>query len=359
MLADGGIAVAVSLLLYQAVAHSDAPVSAFLDVFWVRAFFYGVAWVALLYVHGAYRLRAHWTVLGEVGAVARSTVWLAMLGIAALFLSASDIQGSGWALLLFPLQGIIAIAFRVAIRFMFTYLRRHGYNVRFLVILGSGPRAVAFAHLILEQSDLGIKVIGYLGDELPAGAPAAVRLGALADLPRVLRERVVDEVAVCVGQEEWHLVEEVAQLAYEEGKIVRVPLHVPELRSSERFLEDLDGTAVLSYTSGPDELASHALKRVFDLVAATVALIVVAPFMLAIAIWLRVRQGPGVIFRQERVGMHGRVFRLCKFRTMAPDAEELYPALAAMGLMSPGGFQATQRSARDPTGSVPAPLQPR
>lgn len=339
MLADGALAMAMSLLLYGAIAHPDVPTADFLDVFWLRAFFYAVAWVALLYVHGAYRLRAHWTLMGEAGAVVRSAIWLALLGFAALMLSATDIEGSGWALLLFPLQGVLALVLRVGVRVAFMYMRRRGHNVRNLVILGTGPEATAFEQLVHEHSVLGIKVAGYLGDSAPAGPTKAPLLGRMEELPRILHDQVVDEVAVCVSRGDWHLVEELAQLAHDQGKIIRVPLHVPELRTSDRFLEELDGAAVLSYSNGPDELTNIALKRVIDVVMSAVSLVLLAPFMAAIAAWLRMRQGPGVIFRQDRVGIHGRVFTMYKFRTMVLDAEERYPELAERSHTSGAAFK--------------------
>jgi exopolysaccharide biosynthesis polyprenyl glycosylphosphotransferase len=339
MLVDGSLAFVMSLLMYQVVAHPWAPAAEFLDVFWVRASFYAIAWVALLYVHGAYRLRAHWTLLGEAGAIARSTAWLAVLGFVALIFSASDVASSGWALLLFPLQGLLALTLRVAVRIVFMYFRRHGHNVRNLVILGTGPEASAFESLVAEHSVLGIKVIGYLGDKPPPGPTKAPLLGSFEELPLVLRELVVDEVAICIRSEDWHRVEELAQLAHEEGKLVRVPLQVPQLRTSERFVEDLDGTAVLSYSNGPDELTSMALKRVIDVVVGALSMILLAPVVLAIAIWLRISQGPQVIFSQRRVGIHGRVFNINKFRTMSLDAEERQAELSGQSLTGAAAFK--------------------
>ncbi len=340
MLVDGALAIIMSLLLYQAVAHPAAPTTDFLGVFWLRALFYGVAWVALLYVHGAYRLRAHWTLRGEIGPISSSTVWLAVLGIAALILSATPVDRSGWALLLlFPLQGLLALALRVVVRALFMQARRRGHNVRNLVVIGTGARAVAFERLVSEHSVLGIQVIGYLGDEPPAGPTSAPLLGRAEDLPRIMHEGVVDEVAICVDQDDWGVVEDLAQLAHEEGKLVRVPLHVPELRSSERFVEELDGTAVLTYSNGPDELTGAILKRVLDVGVSLVALVLLGPLMLLLAMWLRIRQGPQVLFRQTRVGRHGRPFAILKFRTMRLDAEEVYQELRDQSHMSGAAFK--------------------
>lgn len=339
MLADGVMAILIGLIAYQIIVHPAVPFDRFIDVFWAQALLYAMAWVAILYFNGAYRLRAHWTIAGESQTIIRSTVWLALIGTLILFLSNFHAGEGGWALLLFPLQGVATVALRVALRVGFMGVRQRGRNVRNLVILGTGPDAVSFAATVRDHSLLGVQVAGFLGDEPPAGQPPELYWGRIADLPKVTREQVVDEIAVCVRIEEWPQVQPLVQLAHDEGKLIRVPLHVPQLHTSERFVEDLDGTAVLSYANSPDELLGHALKRTLDLAVATAALIVLGPIMLGIAVLLRLRQGPGVIFRQARVGIHGRVFTIFKFRTMTADAEERYPELAALSFVSGPAFK--------------------
>jgi lipopolysaccharide/colanic/teichoic acid biosynthesis glycosyltransferase len=68
-------------------------------------------------------------------------------------------------------------------------------------------------------------------------------------------------------------------------------------------------------------------KRLFDLVGAALALLVLAPLLLAIALWVRLDSPGPVLFRQERVGRGGRPFRIHKFRTMVADAPHRGPAI--------------------------------
>jgi lipopolysaccharide/colanic/teichoic acid biosynthesis glycosyltransferase len=68
-------------------------------------------------------------------------------------------------------------------------------------------------------------------------------------------------------------------------------------------------------------------KRLFDVVAALLGLLLFGLPMLAVAAWIRVDSPGPVFFRQERVGRHGKVFRIHKFRTMAVDAERRGPQL--------------------------------
>ena len=63
-------------------------------------------------------------------------------------------------------------------------------------------------------------------------------------------------------------------------------------------------------------------KRLFDVLAATVGLTLLAPALLAIALWIRLDSPGPALFRQRRVGRHGRHFDIYKFRTMAARADE-------------------------------------
>jgi exopolysaccharide biosynthesis polyprenyl glycosylphosphotransferase len=328
MVADGVLAAVLGLIIYHALIHPLSKWEAFLQVFWLQVVAYALVWVGLLYLTGAYQMRAHWTVQGEARTIVRATFWLSVLGLAAVFISGADALANGWVLLLFPVQGLTAIAMRSSLRVVFMYFRGRGYNTRHLLILGTGDTATDFARRVHDHSVLGVKVVGYLGDGPPEGEPEELYWGRIHELPKALREQVVDEIAVCVLPNEWQFVEEYVLHAHEEGKLVRVPLAVPQIDTSRRFLEDLEGMAVLSYSSGPDQLAGHAMKRLYDLVVASAALILLSPLIVAVAVTLRLRQGPGILFSQTRVGMHGRPFTIFKFRTMAPDAEERYAELA-------------------------------
>jgi exopolysaccharide biosynthesis polyprenyl glycosylphosphotransferase len=352
MVADGALAATLGLLIYRVFVVPNAPLETYVSVFGVQAIVYAVLWVGLLYLSGAYRLRAHWTIAGEIQTIARATFWLSSLGLLALFISGADAVENGYVLLLFPVQGLIAILLRSAIRVVFMHFRRQGHNISNLLVLGTGPDAVAFAQTVNDHSVLGVKVVGYLGDRPPSDVPENMYRGRIHDLPRIMREQVIDEIAVCVRPTEWRLVEEFVMLAHDEGKLVRVPLNVPHLDSSQRFLEDLDGMAVLSYASGPDQLAGHVLKRVFDVAISSAALLLLSPVIAAIALLLRIRQGPGVIFKQTRVGMHGRTFTIYKFRTMGPDAEERYAELAGLSHTRGPAFKMVDDPRITPLGRV-------
>ncbi len=70
------------------------------------------------------------------------------------------------------------------------------------------------------------------------------------------------------------------------------------------------------------------MKRLLDIVGAAIALVILSPLMLIAASAIRLRDGSPILFRQTRIGRHGRPFTIYKFRTMVPDAEERYKEVA-------------------------------
>jgi exopolysaccharide biosynthesis polyprenyl glycosylphosphotransferase len=225
-------------------------------------------------------------------------------------------------------------------RLAFERLRRRGYNLRYVLVVGAGPRAQAFAAKLEDHRELGLRVRGFVDDDhfdLPRGWK---HLGGFGDLERLLRDDVVDEVVICLPFSMWDRMNAVAHLSEAVGKIVRVPVDVLDGAMSAGRIEELDGTPVYSLVSGPDRVVALIVKRTLDAVVSVAAVVVLSPVFLAVALWIRLREGSPVLFRQVRVGLHGRQFEVLKFRTMVADAEARYDDL--VGQSDPRAFKLNQ-----------------
>jgi hypothetical protein len=117
LLIDGVLAAALSLALYRVLIHPGVPVDDFLGVFWIGGVLYAMAWVGVLFLQGAYLPRAHWSTQEEAWAIVRATIWLTIVGSVALLMFVSDAGGGALALVvLFPLQGLLAVSLRLGLR---------------------------------------------------------------------------------------------------------------------------------------------------------------------------------------------------------------------------------------------------
>jgi exopolysaccharide biosynthesis polyprenyl glycosylphosphotransferase len=296
-------------------------------------------WVMILWLHGGYRPRARWSIRSDARLVARALVLLAGVTFAFLYLARLPEVSRPYLLVLFAALLGATLGVRIAIRAVFSLARLRGYNRRNVLVLGTGPRALDLASKLENHAALGLNVIGFLGDEtaeLPARWPY---LGPIESLLVIIHERVVDEVAICLFTEDWGLIESIATTCESEGKLVRLPVPMPKLSIATAHVEDLEGTPVLSLLSGPNAALALVLKRLIDICAASFGMIMLAPLIGGIALTIALTEGRPIFFRQERVGLQGRRFRLVKFRSMVANADDMIDGLQSQNEIQGHAFK--------------------
>jgi exopolysaccharide biosynthesis polyprenyl glycosylphosphotransferase len=312
----------------------------------LAAAIYGALLVFVFWLQGLYRLRARWSRRREAIDILVAVLLLAFVVFIALYLFKLPNVSRLFLLLLFAGQAVVTLLSRATIRALFVQSRARGYNTRYMLVIGANRRAEAFADAVARHTELGLVPIGHLAaphDGTGGLTPALRRpiLGSIDDIETILHSMVVDEVAVCLSIEDWALVEPIARLCEDEGRIVRVPIIEPGPILPHGRVERFDGTTVLSLVNGPDRILGIALKRVIDFAGAAAALVVLSPFLLLIALVIRMRDGSPVLFRQQRVGLQGRLFTLVKFRSMDPDAEDRLAELEAHNEVHGPAFKMT------------------
>ncbi len=327
MVADGltaaGLFIAVSIVRFGSANWLSSWTAAAIDGR-VLAVAYGLTWVAVTWLLGLYRLRARLSLRSELIGLFRAVLLVAVATFTALFLFKLPNVSRLFLIELFVAQIALSAAVRIALKLAFAWARSTGRNTRWVLVVGAGRTAEVFADLLERHSDLGLRVVGHLTGAA-GSAPGDTRkrpiLGGLDSIAAVLHEQVIDQVAICLPAEDIRVVEPIARLCAEEGRIVRIPLDVLSFTLPGGRVEELDGLPILSLVYGPDRMVGLITKRLLDLAISLVGLILVSPMLLMIAVWIRRIDGPPILFRQARVGLHGRRFDLVKFRTMVPDAE--------------------------------------
>ncbi len=343
MLADGLSAIAVFLLLWNLrfdVLGGSWAVTSLRPV--QLAVAYALLWVGSLWLLGLYRLRVHWGLRGEIVDVLRATVVALAVALSILFLfDLTEVSRVFLGMLLLA-QPAVTITIRVVLRRVLERMRSRGQIRRQMLIVGAGPEAEAFANGVERQPELGLQIIGHLrGDREQAITVSRTVVGTIEDIEIVLHSRVVDEVAICLSPGDWSYVEPVTRICEEEGKLVRVSIAALGGVLTGGHFEEVGGLPIVTYLYGPDRFLSMLAKRVFDILASAVLLVLLSPLLLAIAAYLRITDGPPVLFRQHRVGLHGRPFICLKFRTMVPEAEELFPEIEHLSEVRGAAFKMT------------------
>jgi exopolysaccharide biosynthesis polyprenyl glycosylphosphotransferase len=226
----------------------------------------------------------------------------------------------------FALVSLVSVAgVRLALRYNLRRLRARGHNWKALVIVGGGERGRRFAAHLRRRQDLGYKVIGYV-DSDPTYASmtldGAPYLGAIEDLPRLIANEVIDEVAVALPiKSHYTQIEKAVGLLEEQGITTHVLSDLFPQKLARSHSVDFDGEPIVTLGSAPPFSWRTEAKRIIDLTVSTTLLAICAPLFALVAIAIKLDSKGPVFFIQERMGFSKRRFRMIKFRTMTSDAE--------------------------------------
>lgn len=193
-----------------------------------------------------------------------------------------------------------------------------------VMIIGSEELAKKVGTEIFSQSELGLKLVGFIDDDPSKLGKSIVNPGVIGhsiDIPRLVRSEKIDRIIVATPDRRTKL---------PMSELLDCKLHGINIEEGETFLERMTGKVLLHqlkpswivFSDGFKSLRSRKiLKRVFDIVFSTFWLIVISPVLLITAILIKLESKGPVIFRQTRVGENGREFDIYKFRSMGQDAE--------------------------------------
>ncbi|MGA8035437.1 MAG: sugar transferase [Candidatus Acidiferrales bacterium] len=217
---------------------------------------------------------------------------------------------------------------RVLMRVWLAEVRKHGRNLRYMLILGTNARAVAFARKLYATPSRGYQILGFV-DEHWAGLDEFRKTGFkvvsdYAGLAEYLRRNVVDEVAIYLPLRSFHEhASQVAGLCEQHGIAMRLATDIFGLRTARSRAEYFDGDYhIAAHTDVRDEWPL-VVKRTIDLAISFTLLVLLSPLFLVVSIAIKLTSKGPVFFRQERLGLNKRRFYIYKFRTMVPDAEKL------------------------------------
>jgi exopolysaccharide biosynthesis polyprenyl glycosylphosphotransferase len=191
---------------------------------------------------------------------------------------------------------------------------------RVLVIGDAGAMALVKRKLAGDPG-LNAVVVGRVSGLPDTGQLADQLLGTIEELPAVLEEHRVERVVVAPTHEGGEDVVDVIRQATACGVRVSVLPRLLEVIGTSVAFDDLGGQVVLGLRGFGLSPSSRFLKRGFDLIVTIGLLLMLLPFLLAVALAVKLSSPGPVLFRQTRIGRNGREFQVCKFRTMVCDAD--------------------------------------
>jgi sugar transferase (PEP-CTERM system associated) len=248
------------------------------------------------------------------------------LGATALLLGAmyfwmpSLIVGRG----VFLIASILTLTIVGSWRLAFNWFSRRSARER-LLLVGTTAAAVNLARELFDRrAELGVEIVGFVDpDPSRVGQPLINPgiIGTIEDIPSVVRARAVDRVVVSLADARGQLPMDKLLDMKLQGVSFDHLASVYEEYTGKIAVENLRPSWLIFASGFRKTRLLRAAKRTIDIVAAGAGLVIAAPVMAAVAIGVKLTSRGDILYHQERVGQHGRVFRVHKFRSMRQDAE--------------------------------------
>lgn len=336
--------VALPVLFPSTFPTGTYPISEYLKVYPIVV----VIWSVLFFTHHSYQShrtvplrRELWTMSHIVGV---GTVVLASVAYLFQFQQLSR----AWFVLFVVLAAVFLWTEKMVLRLIARYVRSSGLNYRTILIVGTGKRALDIAKMISQHKYWGYKILGFVSDghHLPTNGENYRVVGNITDLRRILETGIdgerhaIDEIVFSVTRRKLDALRSVFLLAEELGIRTRVAMNFFPNRLARVELEELDGVPFLSFTTTPSNPSQMLVKRALDVVLSLLLLLLSFPVILLAALAIKLTSPGSVLFKQERIGLNGRIFTLYKFRTMIEHAHQRRAEVEHLNTMNGPVFKA-------------------
>ncbi|MFA6013558.1 MAG: undecaprenyl-phosphate glucose phosphotransferase [Gallionellaceae bacterium] len=221
----------------------------------------------------------------------------------------------------FALVPLGLILVRLLIRWTLRYARRYGANLRSVAIVGNNPIGHRLVNHLRAMPWAGLQISGVFDNKHGDYAELAIGqhnypLGSIEDLVRQVEAGEIDSVYVALPLTNERRIEAVVnQLSDSTASVYVVPdLFVSELMHA-RWI-DFGGMPLVSVYETPFYGLYGWVKRLEDIIFATLILLIISPILLGIAIAVKTTSPGSILFKQRRYGLNGAVVEVWKFRSM-------------------------------------------
>ena len=290
-----------------------------------RGTYFGVLWVIVpLYVvlYYAFNLyapkRATMRRYEILGVFKANTVGIVILMMILFLIEQYDLSRSMLAVFYF-INLILTTLVRTLIRNILQLVRRKGYNLKYVLLVGYSTAAEEYITRINQNPQWGYVIRGILDDTVPKGTiyKGVKVVGSIDNLKYILPENKLDEVAITIALRDYEKLADIVDMCEKSGVHTKFIPDYSSLVPSNPYTEDVLGLPVINIRYIPlNNTLNLFIKRVTDILGAMLGIIVLSPVMLICAIAVKISSPGPVLYKQERIGLHNKPFKMYKFRSM-------------------------------------------
>ena len=288
--------------------------------------------LAMLFYQRVFRLQGAFSYTNEAFKIFKATAVGSLLIVSWAFLFRGGFAfrefsySRGVFLFDFAVASIVFAFFHLGLRFLQTMFRQRDINLIPTLIVGTNDEAAQTVRELHKRPALGYRVIGVVAGESETtdfDETNARIIGALEDLPQLIRELEIQEVIITDNRiPREFLFETMMEIERQRRVEFRFAPTLFNVLPQKTSVEQIGVLPMVKLFREPLSDVERFVKRLFDLLIAAAALLVLSPLWLIVSLIIKFDSQGAVLFKQERVGMDGRKFLCYKFRTMRSDADE-------------------------------------
>ncbi len=297
--------------------------------FYFRALYFLVpGYMILYYVNHMYAPKRMQRIETEIANIIRANTMGAIAFMVAI--TAFKIENFSRAVIgiFYVLNIFLTILMYSFIRYILRFFRKKGYNLKYILLVGYSRAAEEYISRINANPQWGYVIRGILDDNVPRGTMyrGVKVLGTIENLNVILPVSQLDEIAVTLSLSDYDRLEKIVGLCEKSGVHTKFIPDYNSLIPNRPYTEDLMGLPVINIRYVPLTNTLNVIaKRTVDLIGSFIGIILLSPLLLVVAITIKSTSKGPIIFKQERVGLHNKRFKMYKFRTMyvqAPGEEQ-------------------------------------
>ncbi len=283
---------------------------------------FSIIWVLIFLLLSVYDGRKNLYAVDEFSSITVGTILAAISLSGLLYITYRDV--SRIVFLVFILIAFtLMLTWRVMVRLSFHLRKSNRIQNRKVLIIGAGPVGRDLEERFEKYPSLGMRIIGFLDDDRGKRKSEVDILGNLNDARNVISQANVNDVVIALPQRAYEKVNWLVSTLHDLPVKVWVIPDYFHLALHKATIEEFAGLPMLDLRAPALTDYQRMMKRGFDLIMTILLMPLSLLIMLGIVIAIKLESRGPILFIQKRVGENGTIFRIYKFRTMVPEAENL------------------------------------
>lgn len=251
---------------------------------------------------------------------------IGLLMLITLLFVIGQIDYSRYLLAMFALfSTIFSIVERLIFRQSLRFMRSKGFNIKYVLMVGAGVLGEQVATKFNQREYLGYNIIGFLDDNIEKGHEIAGSsvIGRIENLDLVILSKQVDKVIITISPRHYDLLESIIDSCERCGVKAEIVPDYYRYFPAKHYMDMIDDIPIIDIRYVPlDNSFKKVIKRISDISLAILGIVIFSPLMILTVVLVKLSSPGPIIFKQERIGLNRKKFKMYKFRSMQVQDDE-------------------------------------